>query len=103
MPATGPRDCVPVGWNNCPAGFAPDPSGWGCTDISPAQPCSGATLETLGSTACQPLGDCAAPFPPANATIFVDDSYAQVDSTHFRKIFDAVQSAPFGAVIAVEA
>lgn len=103
MPRLGVRDCAPVGWRSCPAGFEPDPSGWGCVDVSPAQSCSGATLELLGNPTCQPLGDCAAPFPPSDATLFVDDSYAQVDSTHFRKVFDAVMAAPAGAVIAVEA
>ena len=52
----------------CSAGFTPDPWGWGCLEVSPRDPCTGATRERLGFTTCQPVGDCAADFPPARAT-----------------------------------
>ncbi|HEY3450347.1 MAG TPA: hypothetical protein VGK67_28595 [Myxococcales bacterium] len=104
MPVLGERSCQPVGWTDCGAGFAPEPSGWGCHEVLPASACQGATLEVLGEPECQPLGDCGAPFPPAEATHFVDAAYAdgQVDGTHFRTISESLVAAPAGAVIAVE-
>jgi hypothetical protein len=69
--------------------------------VQPAQRCVGATREQLGSTTCAPVGDCAAPFPPAEATLFVSPS-GPVDSTHFHSIFAAVLAAPDGATIAIE-
>lgn len=101
-PRLGQRECQPVGWSVCAEGFELDPEGWGCVEVGPAMSCTGGTLERLGQRRCQPVGDCDAPFPPAGATHFVDDDYATVDATHFRSIFDAVLSAPTGAVIAVE-
>ena len=95
-----------MGWTTpCPAGFASDPSGWGCHEILPSAPCTGATYETLGSATCQPIGDCAAPFPPAGATVFVDASFApaQLDATHFTSIAAAVAASQAGAIVAVEA
>lgn len=105
MPMLGSRDCQAVGWTECPAGFAVAPSGWGCAEVLPAKACTGATRESLGSTTCQPVGDCNAPFPPANATLFVNAAFtdAQLDASHFRVIGDAVTAAPASAVIAVEA
>jgi Right handed beta helix region len=83
----------------------PDPSGWGSREILPASTCAGATYETLGSTECQPIGDCSAPFPPSNATYFVSASYtaAQLDGTHYKTVTDALSHAPAGAVVAVDA
>ncbi len=103
-PVLGKTDCQPVGVRSCPAGFVLDSSGWGCAPVLPPQPCSGATLDKLGFADCQPLGDCAATFPPAQATLFVDDSYSapQVDATHFTTLTAAVAAASDGAVIAVE-
>ncbi len=95
-------ECQPVGWTSCPAGFETDPSGWGCAAILPATPCTGATRAALGSRQCVPVGDCAAPFPPANATVFVDAA-GPLDATHFHTISEAVAAAPPDAVIAVEA
>ncbi len=103
MPVLGETACALVGWSSCPAGFASDPDGWGCRDVLPAAPCAGATMERLGSVDCQPLGDCAAPFPPAGATVFVDDDSTQTDATHFSSLTAAVAAAPSGALIAVEA
>jgi hypothetical protein len=106
-PFLGSTTCQPVGWTSpCPTGLKADPSGWGCIDVSPPAPCSDATtIEALGQTACVPVGDCTAPFPPASANVFVDASFpaSQLDATHYQGIFDAVQGAPPDAVIAVEA
>ncbi len=104
-PQLGTSECGAVGWTQCPAGFAPDPSGWSCDPVLPAAVCSGATREALGTATCVPVGDCAAAFPPAGATLFVDDSFTagQLDATHFAKISDALSAAPAGATIAVEA
>ncbi|MBX3196912.1 MAG: hypothetical protein KF894_02045 [Labilithrix sp.] len=100
-PALGFAECQPVGWQECPAGFERDPSGWGCAAILPAAACTGATREALGETRCVPLGDCAAAFPPAGARLFVSPTGA-VDATHFRRIGDAVRAARSGDVIAVD-
>lgn len=53
--------CVELGWMNCPAGFVPDSSGWGCEDVSPATPCPAGTRPALGSTNCVPVGPTACP------------------------------------------
>ena len=58
-------------------------------------------MPILGSTECRPIGDCAAPFPPAGATIFVDASFTTTDATHFTSLFDAVQSANKNDVVAI--
>ncbi|MBL8952389.1 MAG: hypothetical protein JNK82_16535 [Myxococcaceae bacterium] len=101
-PRLGDTGCHPAGGSTCDAGFAPHDSGWGC-DAVLGSGCTGATREALGSTACVPIGDCATPgFPPAAATIFVDDSYPTVDATHFRSIGAALAAAPSGATIAIE-
>jgi hypothetical protein len=102
MPLLGQAACQPVGSTACPPGFEADPSGWGCRDVLPSAPCTGATIAVLGKTTCQPLGDCAAAFPPAGATHFVDLA-GPVDATHFRSVAAALAAAPAGAVIAVAA
>jgi hypothetical protein len=104
MPLIGSPDCAPVGWTACPMGFTADPSGWGCAAILPAASCSGAARESIGSATCVPVGDCNAAFPPAGATLFVDDSFTagQLDATHFARISDALTAAPAQATIAVD-
>ncbi|MHB8875496.1 MAG: right-handed parallel beta-helix repeat-containing protein [Myxococcaceae bacterium] len=102
LPALGRTDCVPVGWTTCPAGFSLAGSPSGCEPVLPAVKCEGATREVIGSGTCQPIGDCAAAFPPAEATLFVDPTFAQVDATHFRTVRDALVAAASGATIAVE-
>ncbi|MDB4996519.1 MAG: hypothetical protein JWM74_3951 [Myxococcaceae bacterium] len=104
MPVLGNTTCQPVGTPACGAGFAADPSGWGCRAVLPAADCTGATYEKLGSTTCTPIGNCAAAFPPAGATLFVDDDFTagQLDATHFSSIASAVAAAPFGAKIAID-
>lgn len=101
MPVVGAADCQPVGWTNCPSGFVPDPSGWGCIDVLPAAACTGATRESIGETACRPIGDCTTPFPPPGATVFVDPTFAVLDATHYATITSAVAAAPAGSVVAV--
>jgi hypothetical protein len=109
MPRLGKSDCAPVGWLSCDAGFVADDAGWGCEAVlaplarDGGSACSGATREALGRAGCAPVGDCSdAGFPPAGATVFVDDSYAVVDATHFRTIAAAMNAAPPGATIAIE-
>ena len=103
MPLLGNGACQPVGWQGCPPGFTADPSGWGCRDILPPAPCAGATMDVLGQDTCRPIGDCSAPFPPPEATHFVDAAFAdaELDATHFRGIQEALDAAASGAVIAV--
>ncbi len=105
MPTLGSETCAAVGWTRCPAGFEADPSGWGCRDVLPATACSGPTREAIGSPVCQAVGDCAAPFPPPEATLFVDATLppSAVNATHFTRITDALAAARAGATIAVEA
>lgn len=106
MPVLGNTACQPVGWSEpCPQGFAAHPSGFGCRDLTPSAACAGATREALGQSACQSLADCTATFPPATATVFVDDSFTagQLDSAHFRTVQAALDAAPADATIAVEA
>jgi nitrous oxidase accessory protein NosD len=69
--------------------------------VLPAAACTGASREALGETQCVPLGDCAAPFPPAGADLFVSPT-GPVDATHFRRVGDAIAAAKNGSVIAVD-
>lgn len=105
MPEIGHDQCQPVGWTAaCPEGFARAPSGWGCVDRfeAPAPTCAGATREDLKTGTCAPIGDCNAAFPPAGATLFVDDDGIE-DATHFRTLAQAAAKAKAGDTIAVEA
>jgi hypothetical protein len=105
-PTLGSTECAPVGWAPpCPSLMEADPTGWGCRPILSELACEGATTERLGEAGCVPIGDCGAPFPPAEATLFVDDDYGagELDATHFASVADAVFAATSGAVIAVEA
>ncbi len=108
-PRLGQATCQPTGWLECDAGFTRHASGWGCDAVLAPIPadggssCSGATREAIGSPTCVPIGSCAdAGFPSAAATIFVDDSFAVVDATHFRTIGAAITAAAPGATIAIE-
>lgn len=98
--------CVPVGVTSCLGGLHPAvDGGWGCEATLPPEACGDGGLALPGDATCRPLGDCAAAFPPAAATFFVDDDYlpAQLDATHFQAIGAAMAAAPRNAVIAVEA
>lgn len=104
--AFGSTECVAVGRATCPDWADLHPTGWGCEERVPAVDCTApGTREVLGDTQCRPLGDCAAPFPPAGATRFVDDDYGPgaLDATHFATIASAVSGAPTNSVIAIEA
>ncbi|HSO33468.1 MAG TPA: hypothetical protein VLT33_13130, partial [Labilithrix sp.] len=61
--------CVHLGWTDCPAGFAPDAAGFGCTEILPAAAasCPARSMPVLGKTACAPVAAaaCAAGFETA--------------------------------------
>ena len=105
MPVLGQTACQPVGPATCAPGFEKDPSGWGCRAVLPAAACTGATKETLGSATCAPVGDCAAAFPPAGATLFVNAAFiaGQLDATHVRTIAAALAAAGPNAIIAVDA
>jgi len=93
--------CVTGGWAACFPGTRPRASGWGCEAVVAEAACTGATREVLGETACAPVGDCDAPFPPASATYFVSPQ-ATADATHFTTLAAAVAAAPAGATIAVD-
>lgn len=99
----GDPACAPLAIE-CPQElFDRDPSGWGCRDRPAPSACTGMTREEVGSPRCVPIGDCAAPFPPAGAIVVDDDFTAgQLDATHFRTIGEAVAAAPSGATIAIE-
>ncbi|MER2559227.1 MAG: right-handed parallel beta-helix repeat-containing protein [Myxococcaceae bacterium] len=90
--------CSALGWVQCPDGFRS--TGSSCEPILPSTPCTGATRAALGQSACVPVGDCNAAFPPATATHFVDAA-GPLDATHFRTIAAALQAAPDDAVIAI--
>jgi hypothetical protein len=100
--AVGSTACVPVGTTTCAAGFAKDPSGWGCVAVLPEAACTGATRPALGEKACVPVGDCGGAYPPANA-IIVDPSLADgaVDATHVKTLAAAIATANDGATIAL--
>jgi hypothetical protein len=101
--AIGREACSAVGVRACSKGFRPRASGFGCEPVRAAK-CAGATIEVLGSAACEPIDDCARAFPPSEATLFVSASTADadVDATHFKSVAQALAVAPEGAVIAVD-
>jgi hypothetical protein len=101
MAVLGAAECQPVGPSSCPDGFVKASSGWGCEAVIPAAACTGATRDAVGSATCVPVGDCNAPFPPADATLFVSPT-ATVDATHFTTIGAALAAATIGSVIAVD-
>lgn len=100
MKPLGELFCVPIGWSDCEGGFEKDPSGWGCREIV-AEACTGATRAALGEKSCVPVGDCSAPFPPSNATLFVSATGA-TNATHFRSIESAALASRAGDVIAID-
>ncbi len=105
MPAIGETACARTGIDACASGFTRDATGWGCVANIAGSACTGATKETIGNTTCQPVGDCAAAFPPPEASVFVDASFgdAQLDATHVRTIDAAIAAAAPNATIAVAA
>lgn len=95
---SGRAECVPVGVGACPMGFVT--AAYGCRAELP-ESCTGATRPRLSEVSCAAVGDCAAPFPPEGATLFVDPT-GPSDATHFTTITAALTAAPAGATIAVE-
>ena len=95
-----PGRCFEAGWKTCPTGFELEASGEACTPVLPSSPCTGATRAALGATACVPIGDCAAPFPPSAATIFVEPD-GGAGPTRFGSLAAALVAAPAGATIAI--
>ena len=57
-PRLGEPECQTVGWVECPSGFEPDPSGWGCQEVLPEAACRSGTIDLLGHRGCQPIGPC---------------------------------------------
>ena len=97
----GDAECRPGDWAGCADGFAPEDGGWGCAEVLPPLPCTGATREALGEAACRPVGDCARAAPP-DTTHFVDAALSgPEDATHFRTLTTAVAAVPSGAKVFV--
>jgi hypothetical protein len=127
----GEAGCLAVGWTDCGEAFTKTDNGCidactdsaascraagvlacaegfveaspGCAPVIANEPCTGATRATLGANTCVPIGACDAPFPPANATVFVDPTFPdeELDATHHRTLAAALASG--GDVIAIEA
>ncbi|MDX2014907.1 MAG: right-handed parallel beta-helix repeat-containing protein [Myxococcaceae bacterium] len=98
--AAVPGRCFSAGWNACPAGFTLQTSGEACVPVLPAAACTGSTRAALDSTTCAPVGDCAAPFPPSAASLFVEPD-AGAGPVRFGSISAALAAAPAGATIAI--
>jgi hypothetical protein len=95
--------CISVGWQDCQPPFVQREDGWGCTVLTPQFSCAGPTRGAPGKEECQPLGDCSRPFPPPEATLFVDPQLdpADVSANRFRELQNAVAAAGPGDVIAL--
>jgi hypothetical protein len=102
VPACGGKIDPSTGPASCATGFVPHASGFGCVAVVPPAACTGATRSALGQSACVPVGDCNAAFPPAGAGFTVDATLATEDATHFKTISGALAAAPSGATIAVK-
>jgi hypothetical protein len=100
MATFGSGECAPVGIAACADGWQRDETGHGCEPILPTKACSGGTRAAIGKAECVPIGDCAAPFPPPDATIIVDGTTAP---NHYATLSEAVDAAPAGATIAIGA
>jgi hypothetical protein len=110
----GPADatCTPVGPpTTCLTGWAKTSKGW-CEPTLPAAACAAGTMEVIGSTTCQPIGDCGngtyGKIQTSSKTLFVDQTYAGggSDGTQtkpYTTLTDALTAAPSGAQIAVAA
>lgn len=101
-PRVGQADCAPVGPSaDVPDGFARDATGWGWKATLPDHACTGATIAILGQTDCQPLDDCDAPFPPANADVVVRPSEVP-EASRGTMLADALAKAPRGGTVALD-
>ena len=90
----GPPDwkCKPIGPpQKCLKGWAKAKGGW-CEPILPKGPCAAGTMEVIGKSTCQPIGDCGTgtwgKIKTKSSTIFVDQSYTGGGS-------DGSRSKPF--------
>lgn len=96
--------CAAVGTNAVPAGFSAEP--WGFRPDAPQEPCTGASIALLGAKACEPIDDCGAAFPPANADVAVRKSGAtyegRPDLAVVSTLDEAVARAKAGATIAID-
>ncbi len=86
----GSTECLPIGFFDCPLGFALDDGA--CAEVV-APACTGAARAALGEPGCAPIGDCAAPFPPPDASVVVGPA----------TLAEALAMAASGAVIALDA
>ncbi len=100
MATFGSETCAPVGIAACADGWRRDETGHGCEPVLPPKTCSAGTRAAIGKSECVPVGDCDAPFPPPDATIFVD---AVAAPNHYPTLGEAVAAAPTGAVVAIGA
>lgn len=96
--------CAPVG-ARAPAAeiasaFPKSLDGWGYTALA-GDHCSPETLSVLGEPSCQPVDDCSAPFPPAEAEVVVSQTTTgpKVVST----LDEALAKVSTGGVVAVDA
>jgi len=110
----GPPDwtCKPVGPPvPCLSGWALVAGGW-CEPLLPKGPCPAGTMEVLGQSTCQPMGDCGSGtwgnLKTSASTLFVDQGHKGSSSKGtkgepYLTIGDALKSAGAGAHIAVAA
>jgi Right handed beta helix region len=110
----GPADatCTTVGPpTTCLTGWAKPSNGW-CEPTLPTAPCAAGTMEVIGSSTCQPMGDCGTgtygKIVTGAKTLFVDQAYTGggADGTAtkpYTTLADALKAAPSGAQIAVAA
>jgi hypothetical protein len=101
MRQPGTADCVPVGPNGVADGFKLHASGWGWEAVRPASACSGSEIAVIGHSQCEPIDDCAAPFPPADAdAVVVPESSPSTPPATL--LAQALSNAPEGALIALD-
>jgi hypothetical protein len=96
--------CEAVGTTDVPPGFTAD--AWGFSAVLPASACTGATIAELGETACAPLDDCSAAFPPKDADVVVRADKRPVagrpELPVVATLADALAAAPIKGKIAVD-
>jgi hypothetical protein len=95
MPSLALGTCVAVGPTIVPKGFARAHDGWGVLALRPADGCTGAKRAVLGQTACVPIDNCGAPFPPPEASVVVRPGGGVT-------LREAIATAKRGATIAVD-
>lgn len=100
----GSEACAKLPTATCPSFMPYDAARGACADAAPKAACAGATREAAFEAACAPVGDCAAAFPPAGASVFVNAAFSpsELDATHVRTIGEALGVAAAGATIAID-